>query len=178
MPILLTAILVLLAGCTSPHKAEDIQTKMDSESGKVSGETVGVKSGEMVVQRKTLLAEELRRLQYYVYELEDRVYGNRKYGSKGLHGVLKQCRLKLSEKALGGDGKLKWTEPVDRVTDKEPELKIGLDENNNLVAISEEYIKDRLERFRKYKTILQQREDDLEEKVDICETELKSRMTN
>jgi hypothetical protein len=161
-------------GCTNPHKAEKIQTDLDKKAATISGETVGIKGGEMVVQKKTLLAEELRRLQYYVYELEDRVYGNRKFGSQGLYGVLKQCRLKLSDKANGGDGKLKWTEPLERITDKEPDLKIGLDEKDQLVAITEEYIVDRIERFKKYKTTLQQRQDEYEEKVEICEAELRS----
>jgi hypothetical protein len=78
----------------------------------------------MVVQKKVMMNEELRKIQYEVYELEDRVYGNRKYGSLGLYGVLRDCRLQISDTKNGGDGKLKWTEPIDRVTDKEEEFKI------------------------------------------------------
>lgn len=44
----------------------------------------------MIVQRKVEMIEELRRLQYEVYEKEDRVYG---------------------------DGKLKWTENMERITE-------------------------------------------------------------
>jgi hypothetical protein len=168
--------LVLLTQCkTNPNKAEKIDTEIKNH-GQVSGDTaVGVKDGNLVVQKKVQMNEELRRIQIEVYELEDRVYGNRKYGSLGLYGVLRQCKADLSEPKNGGDGKLKWTEPMDRITDKEDEFKIGLDEKDKLVGVSEEFLKDRLERFRGYKKVLMTREDEYEEKVQICKTEMKSR---
>lgn len=169
--------LAFVFGCSSnPNKAEKIETKMDN-STKIGGgeETVGVKDGNMVVQKKTLLAEELRDLQYDVYGLEDKVYGNTKYGSQGLYGQLKSCKLNLSDRKNGGDGKLLWTEPIDRVTDKEDEMKLGIDEDKKLVAVSEEYIKDRITRFREYKRILSKRNNEYSEKLEICLAEYKSR---
>jgi hypothetical protein len=117
----------------------------------------------------------MRRLQYEVFELEDRVYGNRKYGSQGLYGVLKSCRSELSDPKHGGDGKLMWTEPIDRVTDKEDEFNIGLDEKAKLVGVSEEYLKDRITRFRDYRNVLHKRQDEYEDKVAICKAELRAR---
>lgn len=168
-----------LAGCSSnPHKAEEIDTKIDNK-GQVSGDTtVGVKDGDMIVQKKVLMNEELRRLQNDVYELEDRVYGNRKYGSKGLYGVLKDCRADLSSKALGGTGKLQWTEPIDRVTDKEEEFKVGLDDKKQLIGVSEDFLKDRIDRFKQYKLVLQKRQDEYEDKVEVCKAEVKSRQAD
>lgn len=165
-----------LAGCSSnPHKAEVIDTKIDNK-GQITGDTsVGVKEGSMVVQKKVMMNEELRRLQNEVYELEDRVYGNRKYGSQGLYGVLKTCRSDISMKSLGGNGKLQFTEPIDRVTDKEEEYKVGLDDKKQLIGVSEEFLKDRIERFKQYKVVLQKRQDEYEEKVEICKNELKTR---
>jgi hypothetical protein len=104
-----TSLLILMGCSTNPNKAEKIETDMQNK-GQVKGETVGVKDGNMVVQKKTLMSEELRRLQYEVYELEDKVYGNRKFGSRGLYGVLKDCRSQVADVKNGGDGKLKWTE--------------------------------------------------------------------
>lgn len=168
--ILLAATLV---GCANKtHKAEKIETKMEKDDTITGDTTVGVKDGNMVVQRKVQMNEEIRRLQYEVYELEDRVYGNRKYGSLGLYGVLRDCRLQITDPKNGGDGKLKWTEPMDRVTDKEEEWKVGLDEKDKLVGISEEFLKDRVVRFRDYKRVLMQRQDEYEEKVSICRAEL------
>jgi len=168
--------LSLLAGCKSnPHKAEKIETDM-SKASDVSGDTrVGVKGGNMVVQKKVQMNEELRRLQYEVYELEDRVYGNRKYGSKGLYGALKTCREETVSKKNGGDGKLIWTEPVDRVTDKEDEFNIGIDEHEKLVGVSDEFLKDRIGRFNKYRTTLLKRQDEYEEKLEICDANLKAK---
>jgi hypothetical protein len=167
----------LLSGCAhDPNKAEKLNTELAKNDATVAGETVGVNTnGSMVVQRKVLMSEELRRLQNEVYELEDHVYGNQKYGSKGLYGVLKQCKIELSDKHNGGDGKLIWTEPLERVTDKEDVLKIGVDEKDKLVGVSEEFLKDRIERFRAYKQILLKREEEYQDKVEICQAELRSR---
>lgn len=170
------SIVMSLTGCkTNPNKAEVIDTKIDNK-GQISGDTsVGVKEGNMVVQKKVIMNEELRRLQNETYELEDRVYGNRKYGSLGLYGVLKTCRADLSSKQMGGNGKLQFTEPIDRVTDKEEEYKVGLDDKKQLIGISEEFLKDRIDRFKGYKALLQKRQDEYEDKVEICNNELKAR---
>lgn len=174
--LLVGAAFGAVIGCASnPHKAEKIDTTIE-KSDTVSGDTkVGVKDGNMVVQRKVLMSEELRGLQNEVYELEDRVYGNRKYGSLGLYGVLKDCRMQLADKDNGGSGKLQWTEPLDRITDKDDDFKVGLDDKNKLVGVSEEMLKDRIERFRNYKMVLQKRQDEYEEKVAICKNELKAK---
>ena len=92
----------------------------------------------------------------------------------GLYGVLRDCKLALSDTKNGGDGKLKWTEPIDRVTDKEDEFKVGLDEKDKLVGVSEEFLKDRITRFRGYKAVLQKRQDEYDEKVTICKQELRT----
>ncbi len=172
---LMIALLAAIVGCSSkPHKAEKIETAINNNAN-VDGDTqVGVnKDGNMIVQKKVMMNEEVRKLQNETYELEDRVYGNRKFGSLGLYGVLRQCKLDISDPRNGGDGKIKWTEPIDRVTDKEEEWKVGLDEKEKLVGVSEEFLKDRIERFRGYKKVLMQRQDEYEEKVQICKAELK-----
>ncbi len=173
--IVLAAASLFLSACASnANKAEKIDTKIES-SGQVSGDTaLGVKDGNMVVQKKVLMNEELRKIQYEVYELEDRVYGTRKLGSLGLYGVLRDCKLQMSDPKNGGDGKLIWTEPIDRVTDKEDDFKIGLDETKKLVGVTEEFLGDRITRFRGYKNVLNKREDEYEEKVQICKAALKA----
>lgn len=174
----LLSINLMLSSCASnPNKAKSIDTKVES-SEKVSGDTeLGVKDGNMVVQKKVMMNEELRRIQYEVYELEDRVYGNRKYGSLGLYGVLRDCKLQLSDPKNGGDGKLMWTEPIDRVSDKEDDFKLGLDEDKKLVGVTEEFLADRIKRFSGYRNILNKRQDEYEEKVSICKAELKGRQS-
>lgn len=173
---LLLATGLFLSSCASnPNEAEKIDTKID-HSGHISGDTeLGVKNGNMVVQKKVMMNEELRRLQYEVFEMEDRVYGNRKYGSLGLYGVLRECKMQLADTKNGGDGKLIWTEPIDRITDKEDDFKMGLDDNKKLVGVSEEFLSERIARFRGYKTLLAKRQDEYDEKLAICKTDLKGR---
>ena len=173
--ILTIAALLLITSCSSnQHNAEKIDTTLE-KSEMITNENLGVKDGNMVVQKKVMMTEELRALQYSVYELEDRVYGSRKFGSQGLYGVLKDCKMQISEKSNGGDGKLIWMEPLDRVTDKEEKFDIGLDDKDRIVGLQEEFLKDRISRFNRYKDILMKRQDEFNEKVDICKTEVKSR---
>ncbi len=171
---LIMTALYFTACSTNPHKAEKIDTEMEKSENLTPEQKIGVKDGNMVYQQKVNMAEELRRLQIDVYSLEDRVYGSRKFGSQGLYGTLKGCRKELVDPKNGGNGKLKWTEPMDRVTDKEEEFKIGLDDKDKIVGVSEEFLKDRITRFKEYKRTLQKREDEYEEKVEICEAELSS----
>jgi hypothetical protein len=174
--ILIIAAGFFIVSCSSnPHKAEKIETNIDKAEGVGADQQLGVKDGNMVVQRKVIMSEEVRKLQYDVYELEDRVYGNRKYGSLGLYGVLKKCKVELSDKKNGGDGKLIWTEPIDRVTDRDEDYKIGLDERDKLVGVSEEFLKDRITKFRNYRNILEKRQDEYEEKLAVCQVDLRGR---
>jgi hypothetical protein len=172
---LLSLGLILISCASNPNKAKEIETEMQKTSA-ISGDTeVGIKDGNMVVQKKVQMNEELRRLQNEVYGLEDEVYGNRKYGSEGLYGALKKCRKDLASKENGGDGILSWTEPIDRVTDKEDEWKVGIDEKEKIVGVSEEFLLDRIKRFKDYKRVLQKRQDEYKEKVEICDAKLESK---
>lgn len=172
----LMSLTVLATACaTNLNKAEKIDTNLEKKDTISGDTTVGIKDGNMVIQKKVMMNEEVRRIQNEVYELEDRVYGNRSYGSLGLYGVLKTCKMELADKKNGGEGKLIWTETMDRITDKEDEFKIGLDEKDKLVGVSEEFLKDRIARFRGYRGVLEKRQDEYEEKLAICQTEMKSR---
>lgn len=176
--IVLSSLTLMNGACSSnPHKAEKVETVMKSE-GEVAGETVGVKNGEMIVQKKVMMSEELRRMQNEVFELEDHVYGNTRLGSKGLYGVLKDCRLQLTDRRMGGTGKLMWTEPIERLTDKEEPMKMGIDEKENLVGVSEEYLKDRIKRFQEYKRVYLKREEEYQTKVDVCKADVRARKSD
>ncbi len=68
---------MLAFGCAhNPNKAEKIDTSLDKSEKVTGNEAVGVKDGNMVVQNKVNMAEQLRDLQIEVYTLEDKVYGN------------------------------------------------------------------------------------------------------
>lgn len=171
---LMIAVLSFVGCASNPHKAEKIDSHLDKKEQMTGEQSIGIKDGNMVFQKKVNMAEELRRLQVDVYSLEDKVFGNRKFGSQGLYGNLKSCRKDLVDPKNGGNGKLKWTEPLDRVTDKEEEFKIGIDDKDKIVGVSEEFLKDLIERFKEYQRVLQKREDEYAEKVEICEAEVKA----
>jgi hypothetical protein len=175
MSVAILSSSLMLASCANPHKAKKIDTEMERSEKLNNEEKVGVKGGDMIIQKKVEMNEELRKLQNEVFSLEDRVYGNRKYGSLGLYGALKACRAKLTSKEMGGTGKLMFTEPMDRITDKEEEFEIGIDEQDKIVGVSEEFLKDRLTRFKKYRGTLQKREDEYQEKLEICDADLKAK---
>jgi uncharacterized lipoprotein YmbA len=173
--VLFVVMGLLITHCASnPHKAKEIDTSLEKRQNLDDEQSIGVKNGNMVFQKKVDMAEELRRLQIDVYSLEDRVYGNRKFGSNGLYGVLRMCRAEVVSPKNGGNGKLIWTEPMDRVTDKEEEFDIGYDQKDKIIGVSEEFLKDRIDRFKNYRRVLQKREDEYQEKVEICENELKN----
>lgn len=164
----------MINGCASnPNKVQKVETNLENKETVSGNQVMGVKKDEtLVVQEKTDLRERLRDLQNEVYQLEDKVYGMRKFDSLGLYGDLRNCEKKIASKQYGGPGVLVWTEPLDRVSDKEKDYKFGKDESNNLVSVSEEFVKDRLERFQNYKFILQKREDEFKEKIETCNNDL------
>lgn len=171
------AITLALAACANPNKAKDIDTKVDMTAPVNAGGVIGVKDGDMVYQRKVAINEELRNLEIETYNLEAKVYGGPRYNdNRGLYGVLKDCKAELSETANGGDGKLLWTEKREYVTpDDDTTSKIGIEDKKKIVGVTEEYLKDRLERFKGYRKVLADRQEEYETKVKSCELELKSK---
>jgi hypothetical protein len=157
------------------HSARNLTTTLDHQES-ANSETVGVRSGDLIVQKKQLLTEELRDLMIAVYTLQDQVYGTEAYRTEGALGLLRACKVKLASKYNGGDGKFVWTEPVDRIADKDQDVAVGLDEQKKLVAVSEEYISDRITRFRDYKRILTERRDRIESLVDSCHSDLEAQL--
>lgn len=165
------ASIALLSACSSnPHKASELDTKIDKAENAGQGAVIGVKDGNMVYQKKVLLGEELRSLTVNVRELEAKLYGGPRYfDNNGMIGALKICRAKLA--AVKGE-KLQWTERRDYVIPDGEDLKMGLDEKGVLTGLTEEFLKDRLERYKSYQKILTQRTDEMEEKIASCNSQL------
>lgn len=169
-------LLFLLSCQHDPYRAKKINTQLKKSSSVRGNEKIGVKNQQLIIQKKVMINEQLRQLQNDVHELEDKVYGNKKYGSEGLYGHLKRCKRRLSSKEYGGDGKLIWTEAPERITDKEQKWNIGFDEKGQLVGVSKEFLKNRIEKFRNHKHVLEQREMEYKEKIEICETTVQAKI--
>jgi hypothetical protein len=171
--VLISLCALTMAACASKNKAEKIDTKIDIPAAVSNDSVIGVKDGNLVYQRKVMMNEELHRLETTVYDLEARVYGGPRYlDNRGLYGVLKDCRAEMSEYKNGGDGKLLWTEKRDYVTPDDEYTNIGIENKRDIVGVSEEYLADRLARFKNYKNALIDRQEEFETKVKVCKLAL------
>lgn len=170
--------LAFLAGCATAtekkNSIKDVDTRLKEEKEVSGGDRLGLRDDKVKVQKKVLLAEELRGLENEVYNMENEVYGNRQFGTKGLYGVYFECMGELNSVELGGSGKLAPIEPPAKVIKEDQDLTFGRDEKGDLVGISEEYLSERIERFKKYRDVLSKRRSEYELKVQICENDVKA----
>ncbi|QDK38770.1 hypothetical protein [Bdellovibrio sp. NC01] len=161
---------LFLAACASnPNKAEKLDTEMKKSEDMGGGVVLGLnEKDEMVMQKKVRLADYVKQLQYEVYGLEDNIYGSDD-GNRGLWGVLEECQTNENSAEIGGEGTYVKMPEKARLTDREDQFqKIGLDEKKNLVAISTDYLKDRIRRFENYKATYKKRKDWYETQIKIC----------
>ena len=174
--LLLAALCGFLVACSSnPHKAEEIKTELDKKEDAGAGLTMGLnEKGEMVTSQKQKLVDYLKGLQSEVYELESEIYGQEKYGRKGLWGSLRDCLDEARSKKRGGDGKAAAVPKKTVLTLKEDSNfnKIGFDEKAQLVGVKEEYLLDRSKRFENYKENYLKQKDDFEDQLRACKTSL------
>jgi len=166
----------IFCACSSKeHKAEKVDTKIDIPATVSTDSVIGVKDGNLVYQRKAMMNDELRRLEVNVYDLEARVYGGPRYlDNRGLYGALRDCRAEMSDIKNGGDGKLLWTEKRDYVTPDDEYTSIGIENKKDIVGVSEEYLADRLARFKNYKKSLEGRQEEYETKLKQCQLATKT----
>ena len=164
-------IMTLTVGCASnPHKAEELDMSIKNETILSPASSIGVKEGNMIFQRKYKLGEELRAVEIQAYEAESTLYGGpRYYDNRGLIGVLKECRYEMAQM---NDGKLLWSEKRDYVIPEYEDMQMGLDDKGKLAGLTEEFLKDRIERFKGYKDALVQRTEAMQLKIDMCQSEL------
>ncbi|MBX3017705.1 MAG: hypothetical protein KF767_07450 [Bdellovibrionaceae bacterium] len=170
----LLSFTMIVAGCKSnPHKAEVLETKTEQESVVAGAEKLGVNAdGDMVYQRKVMMAEEVRKLQNDVNEMEDKVYGTRKYNTKGLHGKYAEClrKLKTDQKA-----DLPKLDKAERWADKNEDMNVGIaKDEKQLAGVTEEKLKDRIAKFQEYRRVLQDREDEYSDNIKNCEERRKT----
>lgn len=165
---ILSVALLSLVGCkTNPNKARVLETEIETTSAVSKDESVGVDADEnMVYQKKLSLTEEIRRLQNSVVDIEDRVYGTRAYNTTGLLGEYRRCYQKLNDQQKAN---FVAPENVDRLSEREEDLKVGIDsKKSELAAISEEKLMDRISRLTNYRRDLQKKEDQWTESLERC----------
>ncbi|PWU16210.1 MAG: hypothetical protein C5B49_10860 [Bdellovibrio sp.] len=153
-----------MACATNPNKAREEKTALEHGEDVGGGVQVGQNSkGEVMTSQKQKLADQLRDLQKGVYELEAEIYGYEDYGRKGLYGVLQEC--------MDQKGELKRLPTKAVLTKNEDRFngKMVIDEQKNLVNVSEEYFLDRIRRFENYRDSYEKQKEDYEERLRICQ---------
>ncbi len=171
---LLSLALTTISGCANRNKADIVDTGLEKQAHVTAGqgESVGVRDKEFVLQKKKNLGEELRRLEENVRELDDRVYGNRDFDTYGIWGKLRDCRNSLKEKNSDFD-----PGSMERVSDSEyllnwkanSDAKAAIEKSSEkLVAMSEEDLDDHIKKLNKVKSHLQEREDEINDKLSRC----------
>jgi hypothetical protein len=175
--IALFAASVLVSCSSSLEKRNEVQekdTKLEQQQASSGGDVIGIRDNKVRVQRKVILAEELRILENDVYGIENEVYGNRQYGTKGLYGVYTECLADADSVENGGSGKLKPIEPPASVIKEDRDLEFVKDEKGDLVGITEEFLSERIDRFKKYREVLEKRRLEYETKTKICHNDVKN----
>jgi len=178
---------ILVLACSSnPNKAEKIDTQLEKSETMGNGDMGLNEKDEMVFRRKFKLANYLRDLQNDVYELEAYVYGNNSLGRPGQYGALRDCRDFVRSKHLKGDGKvspmpkkliltIKEDPTITDILNKTRDGKIGIDEKKEVVAISDEYILDRIKRFESHRDSYLKQKEQFEEDLRICNADVKEK---
>lgn len=162
--------LCILPSCANKNKAEVLPMEVVNESAVGTGQSVGVdKDGDMIYRKKVLLSEEIRRLKNDVIDGEDRVYGTRKYNTKGLVGKYEKCFHQLPLPQREG---LPAIPKINRISEsKEEAIQWGIDpDNNKLAGLTEEKLVSYLEKYKGYQKDLRQQEDDLQSMIGQCES--------
>jgi hypothetical protein len=188
--IFYTLVLCFLSSCSSsPYKAQDIDTRLDDQTPIGQGETLGTnKKGEVVIQKKVELASSMKDLQSEVYALETELYGDEQLGRKGLYGALRDCRDESRSQVRGGDGKVSPPPKKDIKTrsedtnltaliDKINPGQVGRDEEKQLVAVTEDYLIERIKRFENYRESYLERKDWFNEELRKCKAQLAERVS-
>jgi predicted nuclease with TOPRIM domain len=165
---------LFLVGCASQEEkvSLDETQKLDREFVAGTGnknETVGEKDGTIVIQKKVSLQEDMSKVADDIDDLENSIYGLSRKDPGGLWLKLKECRKKVSDVRLGGNGVPDSMEAWEKPSATETDTKYRLDKKKYVVAVSEEQLEDRLTKLKNTKNTLERRYSEFKDKLDACE---------
>ncbi len=163
-----------LTGCGSKEKkvSMDEPEKLEREyvnKTDARNETVGEKDGSIVIQKKMSLEEDMARVRDAINDAESSIYGSSRQDPGGMWLKLKECRKKVSDARLGGNGVPEAMEKWEKISATDPELKYRVEGKKKVVAVSEEQLEDRLGHMKNVKNILDRRYEEFKDKLDACE---------
>ena len=175
------AALALNAGCSSKKVSLDEPEPMDKQLNSRTSdraEKVGVRGDSIVVQKKMYLEEEMNALQTRIRDLENDVYGESVREPGGFFVRLSSCRKKMADPRIGGTGVSDPMDPWEKPSETDTDFDYRVDKKNNVVAVSEEELGQRLANLKKVKRVMDQRYQDFQKKIESCEQKYKVALVN
>ena len=165
---------LVLSGCGSKEKKVtlDEPEKLDRAYVNKTGErneTIGEKNGGIVIQKKMSLEEDMTRVRDQINDAENSIYGSSRQDPGGMWLKLKECRKKIADARLGGNGVPDAMEKWEKISTTDPDLKYRVEDKKKVVAVSEEQLEDRLSHMKNVKNILDRRYEEYKDKLDACE---------
>lgn len=143
-----------------------------------SGEKMGVRDDQVVIQKRGYLETELARMASQTSDLQDAIYGKSRQEAGGLWEELRRCRQRLSDPRLGGTGQPDAQEKWENVISNDDDMKYVVDKYNTVVSVNEEEVSQRLVRFRKYKAVLGDKYDSYKDKLESCQNRYRTALIN
>lgn len=177
--VLMTLCLAFVAaGCSSKNKTikeKDIKTNYEKSETAGLSEVVAVNDDkEVIVAKKTEMAEYIRQTNFLVRSKQDELYGSKKRGTRGLYGKLERCVQDMSKrKGLTPEQMPVLVARESIVRDEEfgflEESKFGRDEMGKVVAMEETKLRDKIRDLEAQKNKLYEKEEELLLELRKCE---------
>ncbi len=169
IPFLLMA-LGILGGCSSKNDPTEKFDKDLNVTTSDKSESVGMKDDKVMIKKKIYLEEQLHKLESELEDLQLAIYGKTKREPNGAWEALRDCRGRLADPRIGGNGKPEPMERWENVMETDEDFKYKADKNSNLIGYSEEELDSRLTRYQKQKRILEDKYEDFRDKAESCES--------
>lgn len=159
----------------SLEEAPEMEEKLNSSTNS-RNEKVGVKDDTVKIQKTVYLEEDLAKSQREIEDLENAIYGQSKKYPGGMFLALKECRNRLADPRIGGNGVSEPMERWQKISEKDPDYNYHVDRDKNVVAVTEEDLASRISNLRKLKSLLNDSYDAFQTKLDNCQQRLKTAM--
>lgn len=177
LPILALVATCLLAACASKKVSLDEPAQMDKTLNTTTGdrsEKVGVRGDSIVVQRKIYLEEQMTKVKDQIEDLENSIYGQSVQDPGGLWLSLQDCRKRLADPRVGGNGNPEPMETWEKLSQSDPDFDFRVDKKSNVVAVTEEDLGQKISNYNKMKNVLQRRYSEYKTKSDSCENKYRT----
>lgn len=179
---LFPGILVFVVACASKSpkeadiKDQEIKTNHEKSEMISVGSIVGVnEEKEIVVQDKIQMTDHLRLLVTTIKHKQDELYGSKRFGTRGLYGKLERCVARANrqnkEQTIAVLAARDIVVPEQELGDLEAG-RFGRDEKDNIVAVDEVKLRDKIKDLEGKKRKLYEKEEELLAEMGRCEARL------